>query len=69
MNICCKGIDLTYLKTIVFILVIAALGTVCRDVLKEIHAGTLYNALGCIPSTDHNKLCRTWCCTYKRVHK
>ena len=30
-----KGIDLTYLQTIVFILVIAKISTVCRDVLKR----------------------------------
>ena len=63
-----KGIDLTYLQTIVFILVIAALGTVCRDVLKEIHASFIQE-LGCVLTTDHNKLCRIRCCTYKRYQR
>ena len=56
-----KGIDLTYLQTIVFILVIA-------DVLKEIHASFIQE-LGCVLTTDHNKLCRIRCCTYKRYQR
>ena len=55
-----KGIDLTYLQTIVFILV--------RDVLKEIHASFIQE-LGCVLTTDHNKLCCIRCCTYKRYQR
>ena len=40
-----KGIDLTYLKTIVF---------------KEEHAITV-SVTGCLPAADYHKLCGTWC--------
>ncbi len=41
---------------------------VCRDVLKEIHASFIQE-LGCVLTTDHNKLCRIRCCTYKRYQR
>ena len=53
-----KGIDLTY----------RSVSTVCRDVLKEIHASFIQE-LGCVLTTDHNKLCRIRCCTYKRYQR
>ena len=55
-----KGIDLTYLQTIVFILVIAALVFVeCSK--KSMPA--LLPEPWCIPSADYDKLCRSRCCT------
>ena len=52
--------DITYLRTIVFILVIAALVQFVEMFMKK-SMPPLYNAL-CIPSADYNKLCRSWCC-------
>ena len=49
-----------YLQTIVFILIIAALVQFVEMFLKK--SGTW-----CISSSDHNKLCSSWCCTYKRT--
>ena len=63
-----KGIDLTYLQTIVFILVIAALVQFVEMFLKK-SMPSLYQALRCISSSDHNKLCRSRCCTNKRYRK
>ena len=60
-----KGIDLTYLQTIVFILVIAALVQFVEMFLKK-SMPALYQSLGCIPSADYDKLCRSRCCTDKR---
>ena len=54
-----------YLQTIVFILVIAAFGTVCGDVLEKINAFSLQSAW-CISSADHDKLCSAWCCPDQR---
>ena len=45
-----------------------SISTVCRDVLKEIHASFIQE-LGCVLTTDHNKLCRIRCCTYKRYQR
>ena len=45
-----------------------SISTVCRDVLKEIHASFIQE-LGCVFTTDHNKLCRIRCCTYKRYQR
>ena len=68
------GGELSYLNTIVFILVIAALVQFVEMFLKKAMP-SLYNALGVylpfirvtrsIPSIDHNKLCSTWCCPDK----
>ena len=57
-----KGIDLTYLKTIVFILVIAALVQFVEMFLKK-SMPSLYNVsvTGCLPAADYYKLCGTWC--------
>ena len=63
-----KGIDLTYLQTIVFILVIAALVQFVEMFLKK-SMPALYQSLRCIPSSDHNKLCRIRCCTDKRYQR
>ena len=52
-------LGLDYLKTIVFILVIAAR----RNVLKEMY-GFPVQRIRCIPSADHNQLCSIRCCTY-----
>ena len=60
------GID--YLKTIVFILVIAALVQIVEMFLKKCMV-SLYNALGVFPSADYNKLCRSWCCPDKRPER
>ena len=56
-------LGMTYLQTIVFILVIACLEacTVCGDVLKEKHAISL-SGIRRISSSDYNKLCSAWCC-------
>ena len=51
-----------YLKTIVFILVIAALVQIVEMFLKKF-VPSLYKVTWCIPSSDHNKLCSTWCIT------
>ena len=53
-----------YLQTIVFILIIAALVQFVEMFLKKC-VPSLYQALWCIPSSDHNKLCSSWCCTHK----
>ena len=53
--------DITYLRTIVFILVIAALVQFVEMFMKK-SMPPLYNALGIFLPTDHNKLCRSWCC-------
>ena len=57
-----KGIDLTYLQTIVFILVIAALVQFVEMFLKK-SMPALYQSTWCIPSADYDKLCRSRCCT------
>ena len=49
-----------YLKTIVFILVIAALVQIVEMFLKKIRTVSLQGTW-CVPSTDHNKLCSSWC--------
>ena len=48
-----------YLQTIVFILIIAALVQFVEMFSFPV-SGTW-----CIPSSDHNKLCSSWCCTHK----
>ena len=63
-----KGIDLTYLQTIVFILVIAALVQFVEMFLKK-SMPALYQSLGCIPSSYHYKLCRIRCCINKRYKR
>ena len=45
-----------YLKTIVFILVIAAL-------VQFVEMFLPLQGTWCIPSSDHNKLCSSWCST------
>ena len=47
--------DITYLRTIVFI------GSVRRDVYEEINAAIVQRTWYFL-TTDHNKLCRSWCC-------
>ena len=49
-------LDLTYLQTIVFILVIAALVQ-----FVEIHEVTV-SGTWCVSAPDYNQLCRTWYC-------
>ena len=56
------GGELSYLNTIVFILVIA----VCRDVLKEGDA-IIIQCARCISSADHNELCSSRSSTDKRT--
>ena len=56
-----KGIDLTYLKTIVFILVIAALVQFVEMFLKKSMPSLYQSESGCISSINYNKLCGTWC--------
>ena len=51
-------LGLDYLKTIVFILVIAALVQIV-----EMY-GFPVQRIRCIPSADHNQLCSIRCCTY-----
>ena len=53
-----------YLQTIVFILFIAALVQFVEMFLKKSDAITLSGTWS-ISSTDHNKLCGSWCSTYK----
>lgn len=53
-----------YMQTIVFILVIAALGTVGCDVPEKDDAGTVQES-GCVIFSDHHQLCSTWCGTVK----
>ena len=53
-------LDLTYLQTIVFILVIAA-GAVRGNVPEEIHEVTV-SGTWCLSAPDYNQLCRTWYC-------
>ena len=55
-----KGIDLTYLKTIVFILVIAALVQFVEMFLKK-SMPSLYQSLGVYLPLINHKLCGTWC--------
>ena len=55
-----------YLQTIVFILIIAALVQFVEMFLKKC-VPSLYQALGVYLPTNHNKLCSSWCCTYKRT--
>ena len=57
-----------YLQTIVFILFIAALVQFVEMFLKKAMP-SLYQALGVLSSTDHNKLCGSWCCPYKRAER
>ena len=59
--------NLTYLQTIVFILLIAALVQFVEMFLKKTMP-SLYQALG-VSSADHNKLCGSWCCPYKRAER
>ena len=65
-------LNVQYLQTIVFILVIAALVQIVEMFLKKF-IPALYNALGvylalivisgarCLPASDHNQLCRIRC--------
>ena len=57
-------LNITYLKTIVFILVIAALVQFVEMFLKK-YMVSLYRITWRISATDHNKLCSTWCGTYQ----
>ena len=54
-----------YLKTIVFILVIAALVQIVEMFLKKFCTIPLQGTW-CIPPSDHNKLCSSWCSTEQR---
>ena len=56
-----------YLKTIVFILVIAALVQIVEMFLKKFVPYPLQGTW-CIPSSDHNKLCSSWCSTEQRLN-
>ena len=53
-----------YLQTIVFILFIAALVQFVEMFLKK-SMPSLVSGTWSISSTDHNKLCGSWCSTYK----
>ena len=55
-----QPLNIEYLQTIVFILVIAALVQFVEMFLKKVHAVALSGA-GCVPAADHYKLCSTWC--------
>ena len=57
-----------YLQTIVFILIIAALVQFVEMFLKK-GMPALYQCTRCIPSSDHNKLCSSWCCPDKRTEE
>ena len=57
-----------YLQTIVFILFIAALVQFVEMFLKK-SMPSLVQCTWCVSSTDHNKLCGTWCGTYKRSER
>ena len=62
-------LNVTYLQTIVFILVIAALGTVCGNV-SEKSSPSLYKCTWRLSAADHDKLCRTiWCGTDQSYRK
>ena len=50
-------LNVQYLQTIVFILVISA---VSRDVFEKIHSIVISGAR-CLPASDHNQLCRIRC--------
>ena len=52
-------LDLTYLQTIVFILVIAALVQFVGNVPEEIHEVTV-SGTWCVSAPDYNQLCRAW---------
>ena len=58
-------LNLTYLNTIVFILVIAALVQFVEMVLKKV-SPSLYRALG-VSSVNNNQLCGSWSCTYQCI--
>ena len=53
--------DITYLRTIVFIFSYCCIGSVRRDVYEEINAAIVQRTWYFL-TTDHNKLCRSWCC-------
>lgn len=53
--------DITYLRTIVFILVIAALVQFVEMFMKKSMAAIVQRTWYFL-TTDHNKLCRSWCC-------
>ena len=57
-------LDMTYLKTIAFILRIAALVQLVEMILKKTMP-SLYQALGVYLSADHHQLCRAGCCAYE----
>ena len=59
--------NLTYLQTIVFILLIAALVQFVEMFLKKTMP-SLYGTW-CVSSIDYNKLCGSWCCPYKRAER
>ena len=61
-----QPLDLTYLQTIVFILIIAALVQFVEMFLKK-SMPSLYKALGVYLPSDHHKLCSSWCGSYKRA--
>ena len=58
--------NLTYLQTIVFILLIAALVQFVEMFLKKDNAFPV-SGTWCVSSADHNKLCSSRCCPYKRT--
>ena len=60
--------NLTYLQTIVFILLIAALVQFVEMFLKKTMP-SLYQALGVYLPLIYNKLCGSWCCPYKRAER
>jgi len=62
-----KPFGLDFMKTIVFILVIAALVQIVEMFLKK-NSPAIYKSLG-IFLPDYNKLCRSWCCSYKRPER
>jgi len=59
-----QPLDLTYLQTIVFILIIAALVQFVEMFLKNEHALSLQSA-GRVSAIDHHQLCSSWCGTDK----
>ena len=57
-------LDMGYMQTIVFILVIAALVQFCRNVFEKGNAGAVSEPW-CLPSSDYYKLCGFRCCSYQ----
>ena len=61
-----QPLDLTYLQTIVFILIIAALVQFVEMFLKKKHAFSLQGTWR-VSASDHHQLCSSWRGPYKRA--